>query len=153
MNIQKLIAALSADPYFTKNPKRSISTDLEKHQSTDHLIQMQFEDENDPNITNSILILRGKYRPQGEQAKPGYVMVTTNTSGLKYDLDFETIFISLIGTNGAEGTVQSIPADGGEAAFFQESLMTDFRHITYDNVQFVKNIAKIFEELEKEEEE
>ena len=133
---------------FFQNPGRTIDVTEENFQENDYMFHVLYDDVNSVKVINSLMILRGAYRKDSKV--PGYAMVTTENAIVNYDVDAAQIVITLAADGDKEGTVVTLDSTVGEDAFFQESLVTDLRGITYDFIEFVREAVKLSEKYELE---
>ncbi len=131
---------------FFKNNTRSIDITEDNFQENDYMFHILYDDENSTKVINSLMILRGAYRKDSKV--PGYAMVTTENAIVNYDVDAAQIVITLAASGDKDGEVVTFDSNCGEDAFFQESLITDLRGITYDFIQFVREAVKLGEKYE-----
>lgn len=131
---------------FFKNNTRSIDITEDNFQENDYMFHILYDDVNSTKVINSLMILRGAYRKDSKV--PGYAMVTTENAIVNYDVDAAQIVITLAAAGDKEGAVVTFDSNCGEDAFFQESLITDLRGITYDFIQFVREAVKLGEKYE-----
>lgn len=133
---------------FFQNPARSIDVSEENYQENEYMFHILYDDANSVKVINSLMILRGAYRK--DSRVPGYAMVTTENAIVNYDVDAAQIVITLAADGEKEGSVVTLDSNCGEDAFFQESLVTDLRGITYEFIDFVREAVKLGEKYELE---
>lgn len=131
---------------FFKNPDRTIDVTEENFQENDYMFHVLYDDVNSVKVINSLMILRGAYRKDSKV--PGYAMVTTENAIVNYDVDAAQIVITLAADGDKDGAVVTLDSTVGEDAFFQESLVTDLRGVTYDFIEFVREAVKLGEKYE-----
>lgn len=131
---------------FFQNPGRTIDVNEENFQENDYMFHILYDDVNSAKVINSLMILRGAYRKDSKV--PGYAMVTTENAIVNYDVDAAQIVITLAADGDKEGALVTLDSTVGEDAFFQESLITDLRGITYDFIDFVRVAVKLGEKYE-----
>lgn len=131
---------------FFKNPDRTIDVNEENFQENDYMFHILYDDVKSVKVINSLMILRGAYRKDSKV--PGYAMVTTENAIVNYDVDAAQIVITLAADGDKDGAVVTLDSTVGEDAFFQESLITDLRGITYDFIEFVREAVKLGEKHE-----
>lgn len=131
---------------FFKNPDRTIDVNEENFQENDYMFHILYDDVKSVKVINSLMILRGAYRKDSKV--PGYAMVTTENAIVNYDVDAAQIVITLAAEGDKDGAVVTLDSTVGEDAFFQESLITDLRGITYDFIEFVREAVKLGEKHE-----
>ena len=146
--ISKLIPELQKLSFFAEGTGRTIENTEENIIENEHLYHFLFTDINSTDVINSIMVLRGAYRTDGSTL-PGYVTVTNTDTIVKYDIDAKKIVITLSSEGDKPGASVEFDDFVGEDAFFQESLITDMRSLTYDYVDVVLKVAKIVEEYDK----
>lgn len=143
--MKALVESLLQTEFF-QNPSRSINLDDGNFQENEYMFHILYDDANSTKVINSLMILRGEYRKDSKV--PGYSMVTTHNAIVNYDVDASQIVITLASDGDKEGAVITLEGNCGEDAFFQESLVTDLRGITYEFVNFIRDAVKITEEYE-----
>lgn len=131
---------------FFKNPTRTIDITEDNYQENDYMFHLLYDDANSTKVINSLMILRGAYRKDSKV--PGYAMVTTENAIVNYDVDAAQIVITLAADGDKEGAVVTLDSNCGEDAFFQESLITDLRGITYEFIELVRVAVKLGEKYE-----
>lgn len=143
--MKELIQDLLQTDFF-QNPGRTIDVTEENFQENDYMFHILYDDVNSVKVINSLMILRGAYRKDSKV--PGYAMVTTENAIVNYDVDAAQIVITLAADGDKDGAVVTLDSTVGEDAFFQESLVTDLRGITYDFIEFVREAVKLGEKYE-----
>lgn len=143
--MKELIQDLLQTDFF-QNPGRTIDVTEENFQENDYMFHVLYDDVNSVKVINSLMILRGAYRKDSKV--PGYAMVTTENAIVNYDVDAAQIVITLAADGDKEGAVVTLDSTVGEDAFFQESLITDLRGITYEFIDFVRTAVKLGEKHE-----
>lgn len=131
---------------FFQNPDRTIDVTEENFQENDYMFHVLYDDVNSVKVINSLMILRGAYRKDSKV--PGYAMVTTENAIVNYDVDAAQIVITLAADGDKDGAVVTLDSTVGEDAFFQESLVTDLRGVTYEFIEFVREAVKLGEKYE-----
>lgn len=132
---------------FFQNPARSINIDDGNFQENEYMFHVLYDDTNSQKVINSLMILRGAYRKDSKV--PGYAMVTTENAIVNYDIDASQIVVTLAAEGDKDGAVITFEGNCGEDAFFQESLVTDLRGITYEFLNFVRDAVEIADKYEQ----
>lgn len=143
--MNELINQLLVTDFFTTDA-RNIIVDEKNYQENEYMYHILYDDKNSTNVINSLMVLRGVYRDSSKL--PGYAMVTTEDAIVKYDIDAEKIIVTLSASNDKEGAVIEFDDTCGEDEFFQQSLITDLRGVTFDFIKFVRDAVKIVEQHE-----
>lgn len=143
-----LVEALNGLDFF-KNGTRTCTYTPETVQVNNYMLHVLYDDTESPDVINSIMVLRGGYREPGEGTQPGYVMITSKNCIIKYDVDESKVVLSYAADGDRDGQVVDFDGTVDEAMFFQESLLTDLRGITYDFIAATRDMVQVVNELEK----
>lgn len=73
------------------------------------------------------------------------IMICTDGIMVKYDGGTQTISVNVPKMNGKEGFNQEFPASVDEGEFFQDSLINNYHHITYDYIVATRDILALLD--------
>jgi hypothetical protein len=74
---------------------------------------------------------------------PAIVMISSLGALLKLDTGENQITISISSAGEREGFFETFPSSLDEGEFFQNSLIHDFRHITYEHIVALRDVLKL----------
>lgn len=74
------------------------------------------------------------------------IMICSDGMMVKYDGGTQTISINVPKMNNKEGFNQEFPASIDEGEFFQDTLINNYHHITYDFIVATRDILAILDE-------
>lgn len=146
--MKKLIAEYRKLDFF-KNENRIISDKADESTSNEFSYHVLYRNKENTNTINTILVLRGGYRQENKNV-PGMVMVTAENVIVKYDVDAAQIVVSFAQTPSHEGIVVEFDSTVEEGEFFQESLLTDMRGLTFEYIELVRDVFNVAKEHDTE---
>lgn len=111
----------------------------EDMQSTDHMFHFGYV-ENDKDKFSSVMILRGVYK---NYESPGYILIGTLGAIIKLDIDSKTISLNFSKEEEQEGFQIELNSNVEEGEFFQQTLVNNTRHITFEHIKFMNDLVNL----------
>lgn len=141
MNLEQVIRN---NPFFAENPSRVI----EAIKVEELMITVKYKEEGDE-ISSVVCALRAPFRKEAAK-KPSYVLSICLGCVVKLVVDENSFNIKVAPTNDDENV--DLNFDGGlpEEEFFQQSLVVDFRSVTYDHIKLINEMVDIVAKFEEE---
>lgn len=136
---------IAAHPFFAPESGRVI----DEISVAEFMVNVKYH-EPKADIPSSLIALRAPYRV--EDAKlPAYVMSVSLGCVVKRNVETKkySIKVASLGKDSEEVNLEYDLAVS-EEEFFQQSLLHDFRSLTYDHVRLVDDMADIIAQFEKE---
>lgn len=143
-NTQQLKDAITAHPFFAPESGRTIQ-DISV---AEFMVNVKYL-ENNAEIPSSLIALRAPYITAAEKP-PAYVMSISLGCVIKHNLETSkySIKVAAVGKDSEEVNLE-YDNEVSEEEFFQQSLLNDFRSMTYDHVNVVNAMSGIIAQFEK----
>lgn len=135
-NIQDVIRS---HPFFAEEKQRVISDIKEEELS----IIVKFKEPGDE-ISSQLTILRGKFREKGVDKIPAYILFITLGSVVKMEINenLERSFKIMLAPMTDDDNIElDYENDFTEEEFFQQSTLHDFRSVTYEHIEIIKDMV------------
>lgn len=141
MNIEQVIRD---NEFFAADTGRVI----ESIKIEDLMINIKFKDNNEE-LSSTISALRAPYRTEAAK-KPAYVLAISLGCVIKHAIDEGKYNIKVASMNDDEN-IDLVYENGiTEEEFFQQSLLHDFRTVTFGHVKFVNEMVDMVAQYELE---
>lgn len=137
---QDFIAEVAKLPFF--NGIRKLTDD--EIQVSETMFHFGFT-ENAEDKFSSVMILRGVYK---NHESPGYILIGSLGAVVKYDVDAKTINLTFAKDNDKDGFVFDVNDNIEEGEFFQQTLINDIRHVSFEHIQFLRDLTELTNQFE-----
>lgn len=138
--------------FFTEiNAKHNIPREIIEIKEEDLSVMIKFKEPGDE-ISSQLTVLRGKFREEGQDKVPAYVLFITLGSVVKMEIDEEfnkSFKVMLAPMNDSENIELDFEGDFSEEDFFQQSTLHDFRNVSYGHVNVIKDLVEKMTSYEK----
>lgn len=141
MNLQDII---SKNAFFAPETGRTV----EDVTVTEFMVNVKYREEN-AEVPSSLIALRAPFRTEAAK-KPAYVMSISLGCVVKRNIDTDsyTVKVAAIGQNAEEVNLE-YSKEVSEEEFFQQSLLSDFRTLTYDHIRMVDDMVQVIADFEE----
>ena len=140
MNIEQ---AIRDNAFFAPETGRVI----ENIKIEDALINVKYKDNNE-DISSTLVALRAPFRKEAAK-KPAYVLAISLGCVVKLVIDEMKYNIKVAPMNDEENIDLHFDGSLGEEEFFQQSLLHDFRTVTYDHVKMIDTMVDLVAQYEE----
>ncbi|MFS8320030.1 hypothetical protein ACMG5I_03805 [Escherichia coli] len=140
MNIEQIIRNHS---FFAPETGRVI----ENVKIEELMVNVKYKEPNDE-ISSTFCALRAPFRNE-KAKKPAYVLAIALGCVVKLAVDENIINIKVAPTNDEENIDLNFDGNLDEDVFFQQSLVYDFRTVTYSHINFVNEMVDIVAKYEE----
>ena len=140
-----LIETMSAHSFFAPETGRTI-LDVSV---AEFMVNVKYTEPN-AEIPSSLIALRAPYREEAAKL-PAYVMSISLGCVVKRNVETQkySIKVASLGKDSEEVNLE-YDVSVSEEEFFQQSLLNDFRSLTYDHIRLVDDMAEIIAKYEED---
>lgn len=139
---QSLENTIKASSFFTGTDR-----EVESVTVSEFMVNVQYR-EKGSTVPSTLLALRAPFREEARK-KPAYVMAISLGCVIKRNLETSTYTLKVAANNANSDDVSLEYTNSlDEEDFFQQSLLNDFRTLTYDHVKIVDELVEIVADFE-----
>ena len=81
---------------------------------------------------------------------PDMVMISSNGCLVRLDAGEQTILISMSKEEDKDGFSETFPASIDDGEFFQSTLINDYRHISFEHIEALRQVMDLINDTRKE---
>ena len=127
--------------HFFAPEKQRVISDIKEDELS---IIIRFKEPGDE-ISSQFTVLRGKFREEGVDKIPAYILFITLGSVIKLEIDenLERSYKFMLAPVTDDDNIElDFKNDFTEEEFFQQSTIHDFRSVTYEHVELIKDMIE-----------